>query len=114
MERAAVVLAPVRSGGGMRMKVLHALAAGKAVVTTPLGARGLDGSSTAPLAVADDAQGIAAAAARLLADPAERRALGLSARAYAQERYGPDAYAARLEAVYAEAIALHATGGGAR
>ena len=113
LEAAAVVVAPVRSGGGMRMKVLHALAAGKAVVTTPLGARGLEGASNAPLAVAADAAGIADAAARLLTDAAERHALGAAARAYADERYGPQAYAARLEAVYAEAVALHAAGGGA-
>jgi len=113
LERAAVVLAPVRSGGGMRMKVLHALAAGKPVVTTSLGARGLDGAGSAPLAVADDAQGIARAAARLLTDAAERHALGAAARAYADERYGPRAYAARLQAVYEEAVALHARGGGA-
>jgi glycosyltransferase involved in cell wall biosynthesis len=41
LERAAVVLAPVRLGGGMRVKVLQAMAMGKAVVTTPLGAEGL-------------------------------------------------------------------------
>jgi glycosyltransferase involved in cell wall biosynthesis len=114
MQRAAVILAPVRSGGGMRMKVLHALAAGKAVVTTPLGARGLSDVSAPPLAVASDAQGIAAAAAELLADAPRRHRLGQSARAYAEQRYGPDAYAARLEAVYAEAVALRAAGEGAR
>ncbi len=114
MQRAAVILAPVRSGGGMRMKVLHAMAAGKAVVTTPLGARGLTGVAAPPLAVAADAQGIAAAAARLLADPAERHALARAARGYADEHYGPAAYAARLEAVYAEAIAQRAEQGGPR
>ena len=41
MRRAAVVFAPVRTGGGMRMKTLHAMALGKAVLTTPLGIEGL-------------------------------------------------------------------------
>src|SRR5215217_1019638 len=41
LERAAVVLAPLRAGGGMRVKVLQAMALGKAVVTTPVGAEGL-------------------------------------------------------------------------
>jgi glycosyltransferase involved in cell wall biosynthesis len=40
LEAACVVLAPVRTRGGMRMKVLHALASGKAVVTTTRGAEG--------------------------------------------------------------------------
>ena len=54
LERAAVVLAPLRIGGGMRMKVLHSMAMGKAVVTTPRGAEGLeiDGQHP-PLMVAD-------------------------------------------------------------
>ena len=42
LDRAAVVAAPIRLGGGMRVKVLEALAAGKAVVATPLAVEGLD------------------------------------------------------------------------
>jgi len=105
LESAALVLAPVRQGGGMRMKVLHALASGKAVVTTSLGAEGLllEGDES-PLAIADDANTIADTAARLLNDPGARRALAERARAFAARRHSPEAYAARLEAVYEEAI----------
>lgn len=106
LESAAVVLAPVRHGGGMRMKVLHALASGKAVVTTRLGAEGLlleDGEPA--LVVGDDTETIAATAARLLNDGAERRALGDRARRFVQARHSPEAYAQRLEAVYEEAVA---------
>jgi glycosyltransferase involved in cell wall biosynthesis len=42
LERASVVVAPVWSGGGMRVKVLEALAAGKALVATPLALEGLE------------------------------------------------------------------------
>ena len=107
LERSAVVLAPVRHGLGMRMKVLHALASGKAVVTTRLGAEGLllEDEDEPPLVVADDADTIAAGAARLLDDDAERRALGDRARAFVHARHSPEAYADRLEAVYEEAIA---------
>jgi glycosyltransferase involved in cell wall biosynthesis len=106
LESAALVLAPVRHGGGMRMKVLHALASGKAVVTTGLGAEGLLlGDDEPPLAVADDADTIAAEAVRLLNNQAERRLLGHRARTFVEQRHSPEAYAARLEAVYAEAVA---------
>lgn len=108
LERSAVVLAPVRHGLGMRMKVLHALASGKAIVTTRLGAEGLlleDEAAKPPLIVADGADTIAATAARLLDDGAERRALGDRARRFVQARHSPGAYADRLEAVYEEAIA---------
>jgi len=103
IERAAVVLAPLREGGGMRVKVLQALALGKAVVTTPLGAEGLAwGAAPAPLIVARDAFGIAQAAADLLADKAARDELGRRARSYVLEQHGWAAYVRRLEAIYAE------------
>jgi glycosyltransferase involved in cell wall biosynthesis len=105
LEAAAVVLAPVRSGGGMRMKVLYALASGKAVVTTRRGAEGLlFDSKQPPLVVAEDAETIAGEAARLLEDDALRRALAERARAFAAEHHGPEAYGRRLETVYEEAI----------
>ena len=106
LARAAVVMAPIRTGGGMRMKVLHAMAAGKAVVTTPLGTEGLRGDGAPlPLAVAAGAQDLAAAAAGLLADPCACAELGARARAYVVEHHGPEAYARRLERVYEEAVA---------
>ena len=106
LSAAAVVLAPVRIGGGMRMKVLEALAFGKAVVTTSRGAEGLQYDGDAPLAVADTADEIASETARLLADPGGRRALGERARAFVAEHHSPRAYAARLEQAYGEAREL--------
>jgi len=103
--RAAVVMAPVRIGGGMRMKVLHAMASGKAVVTTPLGGEGLSEDGTPPLALGADAEALARVTADLLADPAACAELGARARAFVVERYGPDAFARRLERVYEEAVA---------
>jgi glycosyltransferase involved in cell wall biosynthesis len=106
IRHCAVVLAPVRIGGGMRMKVLHAMALGRPVVTTRRGIEGLAlNGRTPPLAVADDAAGIAAVTAELLADRAARRALGARARAFVVEHHGPDAVARRLEAVYDRALA---------
>jgi glycosyltransferase involved in cell wall biosynthesis len=88
----------------MRMKVLQALGAGKAVVTTSRGGEGFDCfDSPPPLAVADGAGEFAAEVAALLADPARRRALGEAARAFAERHYSPGAWAARLETIYAEA-----------
>jgi glycosyltransferase involved in cell wall biosynthesis len=105
-ERAAVVLAPVRTGGGMRMKVLRALAGGKAVVTTPRGAEGFTiAGDSPPMVIAEDAEGIANATARLLADERQRRALARRARAFATEHYSAQAYGHRLELVYEELVA---------
>lgn len=102
LERAAVVLAPVRTGGGMRVKVLQAMAMGKAVVTTPLGAEGLwiGGGDEPPCDIADDPAALAASTVRLLADGASRHALGARARAFVAAHHSWDAYARRLARIH--------------
>ena len=104
LQEAAVVAAPVRSGGGMRMKVLEAIAREKATVTTGLGAEGFAGlEPEPPFRVSDDSVGLAAAIAELLGGDGERRALGRRAREFAQRHHSPAAWATRLENVYEEA-----------
>jgi glycosyltransferase involved in cell wall biosynthesis len=104
LKQAAVVMAPVRTGGGMRIKVLEALARGKAVVTTSRGAEGYTGfEPDPPFVVADDPEPIAAATAELLSESTRRLELGSRAAAFAQRHYSPSAWASRLEAVYEEA-----------
>jgi len=101
---AAVVVAPIRTGGGMRMKVLQALAAGKAVVTTPRGSEGFDCfAQSPPLAIAEGADEFAAATAALLEDPTRRAKLEMEARAFVERHYSPGAWATRLTAIYTEA-----------
>jgi glycosyltransferase involved in cell wall biosynthesis len=101
LARAQVVVAPVRLGGGMRMKVLQALAMGKAVVTTPLGAEGLSvEGQRPPLAIAEDASGFVEAIAQLLASNTGRQALGAAARLFVVQHHSAEAYARRLEQVY--------------
>jgi glycosyltransferase involved in cell wall biosynthesis len=104
LRRHAVVAAPIRTGGGMRMKVLHAMALGTAVVTTPLGAEGLSFHDPPPLAIADNEDELVTAIARLLLHEQERRALGARAREFVQANHSPAATARRLEAVYASVI----------
>jgi glycosyltransferase involved in cell wall biosynthesis len=106
LERAAVVLAPLRSGGGMRLKVLQAMAAGKAVVASPLAAEGIAAPGGKPaLALAVTAQDFASRTAALLERPAERRALGHRARETVAAHHGWTSYGQRREAVYAELLA---------
>jgi glycosyltransferase involved in cell wall biosynthesis len=100
LQRAAVVVAPVRAGSGMRVKLLQALARGKAVVTTPLGAEGL--APDAPLRVASSVPDIAAAVITFLNDPVARRSLGHDARAFVAEHHSWSGFADRLAAIYRE------------
>ncbi len=104
LERATVFVAPLRIGGGMRMKVLGAMGSGKAVVTTARGAEGLSApGGPAPVELGETAEEIAARIADLLAAPARRHALGAAARRFVVEHHSPEAWARRLEAVYEEA-----------
>jgi len=113
LEEAAVVCAPVRIGGGMRMKVLGAMAAGKAVVTTPRGAEGMNAlDPDPPLAVAEGREAVAAATASLLRDGAVRHQLGREARAFAERHHSPEAWGHRLTAVYEEAQATRGSQAG--
>ena len=70
MDRAAVVVAPIRIGGGMRVKVLEAMAAGKALVATRRAAEGVEAQPGEHLLVADDEDQIVEASRPALARPA--------------------------------------------
>jgi len=101
--RAAVVIAPLRIGGGMRMKVLQAMALGKAIVTTSRGADGLMiGDQPPPLIIAEGEEAIAEATASLLAAGDMRRSLGRQACTFVAENFSARAYALRIEASYVE------------
>ena len=80
LDRAAVVVAPLRLGGGTRVKVLEALAAGKAVVASPLAAEGITQCDGEHLLLAESDEEFADATTRLLDDPDARSALGRRAR----------------------------------
>ncbi len=88
LDAANVVVAPIRTGGGMRVKVLEALAAGKAVVATPRAVEGLDVAHGRELLIAETATDFADAIARLLLDPELRAGLARAARDWAEANLG--------------------------
>ncbi|HXJ96825.1 MAG TPA: glycosyltransferase family 4 protein [Terriglobia bacterium] len=68
LRQAAVVVVPLRIGGGTRLKIYEAMAAGKAVVSTSVGAEGLDVHDGRDILLADDAAGLAQRVMTLLRD----------------------------------------------
>lgn len=80
---ASVVLMPFRAGSGTRLKLIEAMAAGKAVVSTTLGAEGFPVQSGRELFLADTPELFAQAVLRLLADKDERERLGAAASQFA-------------------------------
>ena len=110
LARATVVVAPIRQGGGMRVKVLEAMAAGRAIVATPLAIVGINATDGRELLVAVDAPDFQRRIAELLDDPARRTALGRAARALVAEEHSSASIAAAYESVYARLAASRARG----
>lgn len=90
LESAAIALAPLRSGGGTRLKILEALDAGRAVVATSVGIDGLEDLVGRGVVVADGAATYAEEVVRLLQDPQRARTLGAAGAAAVRELYSWD------------------------
>ncbi|TMQ15166.1 MAG: glycosyltransferase [Candidatus Rokuibacteriota bacterium] len=99
--RAAVFVNPMRGGGGTRLKMLGAMAAGKAVVSTTIGAEGLALTPGREVVIADTPAAFAAAVRELLKDGGRAARLGQAARALVEARYRWEACVAPIEALYA-------------
>lgn len=84
---ASVVVAPIRFGGGTRIKILEAFAHGKAVVSTTPGAEGIEVQSGKHLLLADSPEEFAESCALLLKNRDLRSQLGEQGRALVRERY---------------------------
>jgi glycosyltransferase involved in cell wall biosynthesis len=84
---AAVYVVPLRVGGGTRLKIFEALAMGKAVVSTTVGAEGLPLVSGHHIVREDEPSAFADAVVELLGDPERRRALGNAGRTLVETCY---------------------------
>ena len=105
---AAVYIVPLRIGGGTRLKIFEALAMGKAVVATRVGAEGLPISPGEHFLQADNPTEFAKAVLTLLKDPARRHALGMAGRRLVEERYSWREVSRQFEAHCEDVVARHA------
>lgn len=87
LQGAAVLVVPLRVGGGTRLKILEAMAAGLPVVSTAKGAEGLGAENGVHLLLAESAEQLAEAAARVMTDVALASALAHAGRALVDERF---------------------------
>ena len=87
LEQAGVFIVPLRAGGGMRVKILNALAQGLPIVSTTLGCEGIQVTHERDILIADTPADFAAAVRRVLDDPALARRLGESGRRLAETVY---------------------------
>jgi len=102
--RATLVIAPLIASAGTNIKILEAMAMGKAIVSTPAAIHGLDLEPGRDVVVAASAGEFAAAVRSLLLDPERRKVLERQARATVEHLYGWDAVAQRQAELYRELI----------
>ena len=100
--KSSLFLAALRDGGGSKLKVLEAMAAGLPVVATPQAVSGLDVQRGKHYLGGADADALVAAALQLLAEPQLASATGEAGRDYVRAQHDWQRSADQLEAVYAE------------
>jgi len=100
LQDVSVFIAPLFAGGGMRIKVLEAMAMGKPIVATALGAGGIDVTHDHDILLAEDASSFADAVVRLLREPDTASRIGAAARETVINRYESDALARGLLRFY--------------
>jgi len=96
---AALSVVPLRIGGGTRMKIYEAMAARTPVVSTTIGAEGLEVNPLRDICIADDAPGFAEQCLGLLADEDLRDSIASAAWSLVDREFGWDRIARRFEAI---------------
>jgi len=97
VAKGAVYVVPLRVGGGTRLKIFEAMAMGKAIVSTTIGAEGLPVTTGSDIVLADTPEHFANAVCGLLESPEKRESLGRAARKLVEDRYSWAAVAKHVD-----------------
>jgi glycosyltransferase involved in cell wall biosynthesis len=101
LDRCAAMVVPLLIGGGTRFKIVEGMAMSTPIVSTCLGAEGLEVEHDRHVLLAADTETFVRETVRLLRDPGLGRRLGTAARQLAEERYGWTRAVSMLEEFYA-------------
>lgn len=104
-RRAWLQMVPLRIGGGTRLKIVESLAIGTPVVSTTIGAQGLDLEHGREILLADEPASFATALAHALDDPAQRESIAAAGLAAARARFGWPAISDHLSAEFDRLLA---------
>lgn len=103
-ERSTIVVVPLLSGGGTKLKVLEAMAMGRAVVATPVGAEGIDVKDGVEMEVAVSAEAFVERASNLLLDPERRDRMATAARSLVEREYSWESINRRMHSAVQSVI----------
>ncbi|HHT9125406.1 MAG TPA: glycosyltransferase [Candidatus Brocadiia bacterium] len=98
--KAAVYIVPLRIGGGTRLKILDAMAMGKAIVSTSIGAEGIDVTHGKNILIADTPEDFSKQVIRVLNDSNLRESLGKEGRKLVEEKYSWDIIGKKMDEIY--------------
>lgn len=104
LEKSPILVVPLHSGGGMRIKILEGMALGKCVVTTSIGAEGIHVEHGKNIIIADHAETFIASLTALFSDPQKVKSIGLNAIANVKEHYVWDKKIEELTDFYKKVI----------
>lgn len=104
IQKAAVFIVPIISGSGTRLKLLEAMSAGKAIVTTDIGCEGVHGVNGIHYIIANTKQEFADAIVQLFRDHRKRESLEKNARILAVQKYKWTVINDKLDSTYAQVI----------
>ncbi len=102
VDKAAVFIAPIRSGSGTKIKILNALSQAKPVVTTSVGAEGIDVEENENIMIADDPQKFAEKTIYLLENPDCAKKMGQQGRKLIEQKYDWDIIEQQMNKAYHE------------
>lgn len=98
--KASVVVVPLLNGGGTRIKILEAMAYGRPVVSTSIGAEGLEVTNGENILIADDPEGFAARCVELLQNPEKKKRIASNAYQLVKEKYDVSVFTKKMDDVF--------------
>jgi glycosyltransferase involved in cell wall biosynthesis len=104
MARASVYVCPITDGGGTKLKVLDAMAMGKALVAHPIACEGIDVTPEENVLFAETPEDFVRQTGRLLEDRGLRQRLGAGARRLVETRYGRVAVGKQLAGLFDDCV----------
>jgi glycosyltransferase involved in cell wall biosynthesis len=107
MRKHSIMVSPLFSGGGMRIKIIEGMAMGKAVVSTDIGIEGISAKHGEHLLLAADPQEFIDVISKCVNDRAYCAEIGRNARRLVEEKYDNKAICERLSEFYHELVGVH-------
>jgi polysaccharide biosynthesis protein PslH len=104
IRRARVSIVPLRIGGGTRLKILEAMALSQAIVSTSIGAEGIEYTDGKNILIGDSPQDFADKILLVLNDPQRSREIGIEARKFVCGKYDWNIIGQKLKTIYEESV----------